>query len=149
MFRKSLIAISFICALAIVMHAQTGQTTSSQGAGRGGSGGWKIPETAATEKNPLTINDSVIAAGKKLFESKCKRCHGPEGKGNGEDADAAHAQDMNLTRADHARLNPDGVVFYKIWNGRTSPKMPVFSQDLTKEQVWAIVAFVQTLRKPS
>jgi mono/diheme cytochrome c family protein len=43
--------------------------------------------------------------------------------------------------------NSDGTVFYKIWNGRSNPKMPVFSEEMTKEQAWAVVAYVQTLRK--
>ena len=53
---------------------------------------------------------------------------------------------MDLTAAARAARNPDGVVFYKVWNGRPSPKMPAFSDDLSKEQVWAVVAYVQTLR---
>jgi mono/diheme cytochrome c family protein len=109
-------------------------------------GGWNIPPTAKTETNPLTVNDSVVANGKKLFGSKCQRCHGASGKGDGPDADPAHADDMNLTTASRASVNPDGVVFYKIWNGRSSPKMPTFSEELTKDQAWAIVAYVQTLR---
>jgi mono/diheme cytochrome c family protein len=115
-----------------------------QGGGRGG--GWTIPPTAATEKSPLTVNDTVLAAGKKLFTSKCQHCHGTLGKGDGPDADPAHKTDMDLTLAARAARNPDGTVFYKIWNGRTTPKMPAFSEELTKEQVWSIVAYVQTLR---
>jgi hypothetical protein len=37
-------------------------------------------------------------------------------------------------------------VFDKIWNGRSNPKMPTFSEELTREQAWAIVACVQSLR---
>jgi len=116
----------------------------TQGQGRGG--GWTIPPTAATEKSPLTVNDAVIANGKKLFGSKCQRCHGPNGKGDGPDGEPEHQEDMDLTVAARAARNPDGVVFYKIWNGRASPKMPTFSEELSKEQVWALVAYVQTLR---
>ncbi|HUL75209.1 MAG TPA: c-type cytochrome [Vicinamibacterales bacterium] len=114
--------------------------------GQGRGGGWTIPPTAATEKSPLTVNDAVIANGKKLFGSKCQRCHGPNGKGDGPDGEPEHQQDMDLTVAARAARNPDGVVFYKIWNGRSSPKMPTFSEELSKEQAWAIVAYVQTLR---
>jgi len=114
---------------------------------RGGS--WTIPPTATEEKSPLTVNPGVIASGKKLFTDKCQRCHGAEGKGDGPEGEPEHAQDMNLTIASRATRNPDGVVFYKIWNGRASPKMPEFSKELTKEQVWAIVAYVQTLRATS
>jgi mono/diheme cytochrome c family protein len=111
-----------------------------------GGGGWNIPQTARAEKSPLTVDDKVLADGKKLFSSKCQRCHGASGKGDGPDADPAHADDMNLTNPARAAGNPDGVVFYKIWNGRSSPKMPTFSEEISKEQAWAIVAYVQTLR---
>jgi mono/diheme cytochrome c family protein len=114
---------------------------------QGGRGpGWTIPPGAADEKSPLKVDDTVVANGKKLFASKCQRCHGASGKGDGPDGDPAHGEDMNLTVAARAARNPDGVVFYKIWNGRQSPKMPVFSEELSKEQVWALVAYVQTLR---
>ena len=129
---------------ALVAAQQTGQAPP-QGRQAGG-GGWTVPQGAAAEKNPLTVTEAVLAGGKKLYGSKCVRCHGPEGKGNGVDGDPAHQNDMNLTLAARAARNPDGVVFYKVWNGRTSPKMPKFSEELTKEQVWAIVAYVQTLR---
>jgi mono/diheme cytochrome c family protein len=139
--RRALLFISllsvWLCVLVTFSHAQARQ---------GGSGGWTLPPTAATEKSPLTINDSVIAGGKKLFASKCQRCHGTLGKGDGPDGEPEHQEDMDLTVAARASRNTDGTVFYKIWNGRSSPKMPAFSEDLSKEQVWAIVAYVQTLR---
>lgn len=135
-----------LCMSAAFVAARDGQTPAQGEKGAPARNGWNVPPKAAEEKNPLTVNDGVIAAGKKLYGSKCQRCHGPEAKGNGQDADPMHQQDMNLTVAARAARNPDGVVFYKIWNGRTSPKMPRFSEELTKEQVWAIVAYVQTLR---
>jgi mono/diheme cytochrome c family protein len=111
------------------------------------TGRWTIPPNAAEEKNPLPINEATLAGGKKLFAAKCQRCHGPAGKGDGPDADAKYAADMDLTNPARAARNLDGQVFYKIWNGRSNPKLPVFSEVMTKEQVWAVVAYVQTLRK--
>jgi mono/diheme cytochrome c family protein len=112
--------------------------------------GWRLPAGAEKETNPLTVDDTVIAAGKKLFQSKCQRCHGTAGKGDGIDAEPRRQRSMDLTLATRAAANPDGVVFYKIWNGRTSPRMPTFSEDLKRDEVWQIVAFVQTLRdKPA
>ena len=113
---------------------------------RGSRAGWTIPPGAVEERNPLTVNDSVIAAGRKVFVSKCQRCHGSAGKGDGQDADKSRRERMDLTLAANAADNPDGVVFYRVWNGRSSPKMPAFKDDLSKEQVWAVVAYVQTLR---
>jgi mono/diheme cytochrome c family protein len=109
-------------------------------------GGWILPSGAAAEKSPLTVTDATITAGHKLFTSKCQRCHGAAGKGDGEDANPKYRQDMDLTKADDVADNPDGVVFYKIWNGRSSPRMPAFSEQINKEQAWTIVAYVQTLR---
>ena len=133
----------WLLAFVAVGRADQGRTGQS---GTQSSGGWTIPPTAATEKSPLTVNDSVVANGKKLFGSKCQRCHGVSAKGDGPEGDPDHQDDMDLTNPTRASRNPDGVVFYKIWNGRSSPKMPTFSEELSKEQVWALVAYVQTLR---
>ena len=108
---------------------------------------WTVPAGGADEKNPLPVNEATLAAGKKLFAAKCQRCHGTEGKGDGPDADAKYAATQDLTSAARAARNSDGTVFYKISNGRSNPKMPVFKEEMTKEQIWAVVAFVQTLRK--
>jgi mono/diheme cytochrome c family protein len=111
--------------------------------------GWSIPTNADQEKNPFAGDPKAIAAGKELFMKNCKRCHGPGGLGDGPDAEPDSAQDMDLTVAKRAARNPDGVVFYKMWNGRKKPKMPAVKDDLTKDQVWQIVSFVQTMRKAS
>jgi mono/diheme cytochrome c family protein len=109
--------------------------------------GWKIPPTAREEKNPLTVDDTMLAAGKKLFAQKCQRCHGPEGKGDGPDADGDHVDHMDLTNPKNAEANPDGVVFYKVSQGRQDPRMPAFEDQLSKEQIWTVVAYAQSLRK--
>ncbi len=111
------------------------------------NGGWTIPPEAKTETNPLKVDDRLLAAGRALFKNKCERCHGPAGRGDGPDADPDHQEDMDLTRADRAQANPDGVVFYKVWNGRQRPKMPAFKSELTREEVWTVVSYVQTLRR--
>jgi mono/diheme cytochrome c family protein len=107
---------------------------------------WTIPPTAVEEKNPLPINAATLAAGKKLFAANCQACHGAEGKGDGPDADKKYAETMDLTLAARAARNADGQVFYKMWNGRLNPKMPAVSEKMTKEQAWAVVAYVQSLR---
>ena len=108
--------------------------------------GWILPPEADKEKNPFAGDAKAIEAGKQLYKKTCEKCHGPGGKGDGPDADPDHMQDMDLTTARRAARNPDGVVFYKIWNGRKSPKMPAQKDELTKDQVWQIVAYTQTLR---
>jgi len=111
--------------------------------------GWSVPPNADQEKNPFAGDPKAVATGKGLFMKHCKRCHGPGGLGDGPDAEPDAQQDMDLTVAKRAARNPDGVVFYKMWNGRKKPKMPAVKDDLTKEQAWQIVTFVQTMRRTS
>ena len=110
-------------------------------------GGWTIPPDAEQKKNPLTVDAKVLAQGKSIFKNKCQKCHGPEGRGDGPDADPEHQEDMDLTRKSRAAKNPDGVMFYKVTNGRKKPKMQAFKDQLTEEQIWAVVAYAQSLRK--
>lgn len=109
-------------------------------------GGWVLPPAAAEEKNPFAGDPKAIEAGKVLFGKNCQKCHGPAGKGDGPDADPDAMQDMDLTTARRAARNPDGIVFYKAWNGRAKPKMPAVKDELTRDQLWQIVTYVQTLR---
>jgi len=138
---------------------QTGSTGVSGATGPSGATGatgapmrqtaprWTIPATAAEEKNPLPVNAATLAGGKRLYDQKCQNCHGAAGKGDGPDADTKYADTMDLTQAARAARNSDGQVFYKIWNGRLNPKMPAQSADMTRDQVWAVVAYVQSLRQ--
>jgi len=135
-----------LAGLAILAGAISVRTVSAAPAQ---AGRWTIPPGGADEKSPLTVNEATLAGGKKLFTAKCQKCHGATGKGDGPDADPKFAADMDLTNPARTARNTDGTVFYKVWNGRANPKMPVFSEEMTKEQVWAVVAYVQTLRQKS
>ena len=108
---------------------------------------WILGEDADTKKSPLTIDAKTLAIGKGIYKDKCERCHGPGGLGDGPDSDPEAAPDMDLTNAKRAARNPDGVVYYKVLNGRKKPKMPAFKDELTEQQIWSVVAHVQTLRK--
>jgi len=132
-----------ISSAAALMWFAAAALLSAQGSG------WTLPPSAADEKNPVAVTDATLAAGRRLFRAHCQRCHGPRGKGDGSDADPKYRREMDLTSAARAGRNVDGVVFHKIWNGRAKPKMPAFKDKLTKEQVWTLVGFVQSLREES
>lgn len=108
--------------------------------------GWRLPREALEMKNPLPVNDRLLAAGREIFLDKCRKCHGPKGLGDGPDADPEYADSMNLTNPRRANRNPDGIVFHKVMYGRSDPKMPAFGEELSREQIWTVVAYVQSLR---
>ena len=106
--------------------------------------GWSIPENAASEKNPLNASTEVLKKGESLYKTHCATCHGPKGLGDGPSVDPHDRKNKpaNLVMS----RNPEGVVFYKAWNGREDPKMPAFKSRMTKEETWAVVAYVMSLR---
>jgi mono/diheme cytochrome c family protein len=133
----------------VVVFTATLATVMAQDSGAAGGGrrGWTIPEGAAKEPNPIAASPEVVEKGKAIYDKDCQKCHGKAGKGDGPDADP----DMpagDLTDPERIPRNPDGVMYYKIWNGRKSPKMPAFkSEGLTQDQVWQVIHYVKTFRK--
>ena len=109
--------------------------------------GWQLPADADQKKNPHQVDDALLSTGRAVYKDKCARCHGPGGLGDGADADPDARKNMDLTNGTRADQNADGVVFYKVWNGRRRPRMPAFNKELSEDQAWAVVAYVQSLRK--
>ena len=133
--------------LTAVVTAMIGVATVVAQGGQGSTSGWTLPADADAKKSPLTVDEKVLNTGKAVFKNKCTKCHGAAGVGDGPDADPEHREDMDLTNPKRADRNSDGIVFYKVSNGRRKPKMPAFKEELTEQQVWSVVAYVQTLRK--
>jgi mono/diheme cytochrome c family protein len=102
--------------------------------------GWTIPPDAASEKNPLTPSPKVIEEGKDQYSHHCEKCHGKKGLGDGPDVDRKDRKSRPANLA--MSRNPDGVMFYKIWNGRHDPRMPAFKSEMTRDEVWQTIAYI-------
>ena len=108
--------------------------------------GWTIPDGAKGEKSPVAGSADAVRKGKSLFATHCQKCHGPLGKGDGPDSDKNRPA-ADLTDEFRYELNPEGIVYYKIMGGRP-PDMPAFTSKLSKDEAWALVEYVKSLRKP-
>jgi mono/diheme cytochrome c family protein len=104
--------------------------------------GWQIPPNALQERSPLMATPAVFKKGQSVFVKQCQPCHGPEGKGDGPYGDRKQPP-ADLT----ASVIPDGIVFYKVWNGRSDPSMPAFKSLLTRDDIWHAIEFAKSLRK--
>ena len=102
--------------------------------------GWTIPPDAANEKNPLSLSPKVIEKGKDQYGLHCEKCHGKKGLGDGPDVDRKDRKSRPANLA--LSRNPDGVMFYKIWNGRHDPRMPAFKSEMTRQEVWETIGYI-------
>ena len=112
--------------------------------------GWYIPEGGRDEKSPLASVAGSADKGKALYGTHCARCHGAQGKGDG----AASEYASDLTDDLRTELNTEGVLFYKILNGRIkygkgpTEDMPAFQGKLQKGEIWELVEYLKVLRAP-
>ena len=110
--------------------------------------GWLIPEGGQDEKSPMSSVADAATRGKALYATHCANCHGSQGKGDGPSSDYA----ADLTDDLRTELNTEGVLFYKILNGRIkygkgpTEDMPAFQGRLEKDQVWLLVEYLKVLR---
>jgi high-affinity iron transporter len=105
---------------------------------------WTVPANAAAEKNPVESSPAVIKKALQIFNAKCERCHGSTGKGDGPDGDPDNPP-ADLSDPERLAKNPDGVMFYKIWNGRGKPKIPAFKTEMSRNDVWTVIHYVKRL----
>ena len=132
----ALIAVVFWLARALAVAQSPADIVAAANAA-----GWQIPQNAEQEKSPLTPTAAVLHKGKDLFSSNCQKCHGATGRGDGPNGDPDHLP-ADLT----ASTLPDGVMFYKVWNGRKAPVMPSFKSTMTKDEIWTVIEFAKSLR---
>ena len=132
--------------IALLLWIARAQTFTAQSASEAvqseNAKGWQIPERAIDEKSPSAPTSDLLKNGRGLFKTRCQKCHGPEGKGNGPDGDKERPP-ADLT----ASRNLDGVMFYKVWNGRKNPTMPAFKSMMTKDEIWTVIEYAKSLRK--
>src|SRR4030095_12384766 len=103
-----------------------------------------IPAGAEKEVSPVKESPAVLKQGKSIFDARCARCHGPQGKGDGKESDPNNPA-ADLTDTFRADLNPEGVMFHRVTNGKP-PVMPAFKSDLTPQEIWTVVAYAKSLR---
>ena len=106
---------------------------------------WPVPDNYKTMKNPVASNAESIAAGKALWATHCKSCHGAKGMGDGPKAAQLKTEAGDFTKAD-TQSQSDGVLFYKTSAGRDD--MPSFKKKIPdQDDIWSIVNYIRTFKK--
>jgi len=106
--------------------------------------GWIAPEEAKKMKNPIKSTQASIQKGKEIYEKKCALCHGARGDGKGPASAGLNPRPTNF-KDSHGEKMSDGEHFWKITTGKGG--MPSFGKDLTEEERWHVINYVNTFMK--
>lgn len=98
------------------------------------------PETSASteakQENPYQGDQAAIQDGQRLFDwYNCSGCHAPKGGGG---MGPPLSDDKWLYGGDPASI------FNSIWEGRPQG-MPAWAERIPEDEIWKIVAYIQTL----
>ncbi|MBS3917943.1 MAG: cytochrome c [Deltaproteobacteria bacterium] len=106
--------------------------------------GWMAPEEAKKMKNPINITKASIQKGKKIYEKKCALCHGDKGDGKGPAGAGLNPKPTNFKES-HGEKMTDGEHFWKISKGKGP--MPSYEKDLTADERWNVINYLNTFVK--
>jgi mono/diheme cytochrome c family protein len=126
--------------LAIIAAFTFTQTTNAQAKPKGKE--WKVPAASAKMKSPLKADAAAISAGKALWGTNCKSCHGVKGLGDGTKAAKIDISCGDFSSKEFQALS-DGEMYYKTTVGRKP--MPSFKEKLSDTDRWQLVAYMKTL----
>lgn len=124
-------------------------------ADHGMMGGWSrhhyammggVPAPYATTRNPLPLDQATLSRGAAVYAENCASCHGVTGHGDGpagaslspRPADLAWISAMPMSRWDgymNWAVSEGGVPF--------NTAMPAFKDILSREDRWAVIAYIQ------
>ena len=95
-------------------------------------------------KNPLDSSEAVIAEGKRLYNLMCVQCHGEKGAGDGT---LVQIEKYPPPPAYNGALKTleEGKMFHALHYGKNL--MPSAASQLTKEERWAVVRYIQKLQQ--
>lgn len=105
-----------------------------------------VPAAARRMKNPVPLEDGVLAEGRAHFADHCASCHGNDGKGQTALGRNLYpkAPDMQL---DETQQLSDGELFYIIHNGVRFTGMPAWGDGTPEDDLdsWKLVHFIRHL----
>ncbi|MCG3146904.1 MAG: hypothetical protein PCFJNLEI_00339 [Verrucomicrobiae bacterium] len=120
-----------------------------------------VKRPAEAPPTPIAVGDAPpvtpasIATGKQLYaKMQCFKCHGETGKGDGPSAAALKdswdypIKVRDFTTGIYLGGPTDRDLYLRFTTGMSGTPMPSYQEQLTDEQRWQLVHYVQSLRVP-
>lgn len=140
------VAIAAIAMLQIVRHGVSARDkpTAAEGAIAGALRHFAVPRAARAMKNPVPLNDVVLAEGRAHWADHCATCHGDDGKGQTDVGRGLYPKVPDMS--DGSPDLSDGELYYVIVNGVRLTGMPGWG-DQNPNETWHLVHFIRHLPK--
>lgn len=94
----------------------------------------------------------ALKRGPELFIASCAGCHGPQGRGDGQQEQKDNmgypVKPRDLTAGIFKGSAGSQDLYYRMIAGLPGSPMPSYVEALTQEQIWDLIHFVQTLSTP-
>ncbi len=100
-------------------------------------GSWlqRVPDTDRKRVNPFAGQPDAVAAGGRIFDDHCAKCHGEDALGN---------RKHPSLRSDRVQHATDGEIFWLLKNGNLRKGMPTWAA-LPEPMRWQVIVFVKSL----
>jgi len=86
--------------------------------------------------NPFAGNADAAKSGRQVFlQTGCYNCHGLDAKGGG------IAPDLSASKLDPQQM------FRTIHDGRPGTLMPSWGKELSSDEIWKVITYLQSLRQ--
>jgi mono/diheme cytochrome c family protein len=100
-------------------------------------GGWlkHVPEKDRERANPYAGQADAVAAGERVFQDHCAKCHGEDALGRGK---------RPSLRSERIQNAKDGELFWLLKNGNLTKGMPTWAA-LPEPMRWQIITYIKSL----
>ena len=98
-------------------------------------------------KNPLTLNEENLTAGKEAFGHYCTACHGLDGQNTGVPFATKMSPPLPLLTSPEVQDYSDGQLKWVIDYGVSPSGMPASKGTLSDDEIWSIVLYLRHLPK--
>ncbi len=105
-----------------------------------------IPAPYRLLSNPLPRTAETIRRGAQVYQQNCASCHGPAGAGDGEAGRGLSPRPGNLAWLSRMPMVQwDPFMYWTVAEGgaQFGTAMPAFKDTLSKQDTWAVIAYIQ------
>ena len=97
-------------------------------------------------RNPFNASPEIVAQGKEKYEKYCIQCHGSAGNGDGSVVEIGNFPPPPAYSSAQLKNLPEGKMYHTLQYGKGM--MGSHASQLTAEERWKILRYVQTLQNP-